>query len=245
MHSHEIDYKIIGNDIQAVEIELDPGEVVIAEAGSMNWFEQGIEFESKMGDGSKFNEGFFSRAINASKRVVTGESFFLTHFENKSNIKRTLAFAAPFPGNIVPLDLSEVENNQIICQRDSFLCAALGTKIDLEFTQRFGAGFFGGEGFVLQKISGDGKAFIHAGGSITRRKINNESFYIDTGCLVAFSGDLRYSIKRAGNIKSMLFGGEGLFLVELKGTGHVYVQTLPFARLADRIIAQIPKPEKS
>ena len=240
MRSHEIDYEIKGHSIQAVEIELDPGEIVIAEAGAMNYLEGGIEFKSKMGDGSAQNEGFFGKVLNAGKRMLTGESLFLTHFSNESNNKKIVSFSAPYPGEIIPIDLEKIEDNTFICQKDSFLCAALGTNIDVEFTQKLGTGFFGGEGFILEKLSGDGMAFINAGGTIIEKKLEDDVIYLDTGCLVGFYGDINYDIKRAGNLKSMLFGGEGLFLAELSGTGTVFIQTMPFSRLADRIFSQAP-----
>lgn len=239
MRSHELDYKIYGSDIQAVGIELDPNETVIAEAGAMNWMDEGISFETKMGDGSQPEKGLFGKLLDAGKRAITGESIFLTHFTNAGSGKKEVAFAAPYPGTIVPLDLNEV-NGAFLCQKDAFLCAALGTSISIAFSKRIGAGFFGGEGFILQKITGDGLACLHAGGTVVKRELNNEKILVDTGCLVGFSSGLDYDIERAGNLKSMIFGGEGLFLATIQGTGTVYLQTLPFSRLADRIIQHAP-----
>ena len=239
MKSHEIDFEIRGDDLQLVEVELDPNETVIAEAGSMTYVEDGITFESKMGDGSEPNSGFFGKLLSAGKRALTGESLFITHFTNQSHKKRKVAFAAPYPGKIIPLDLSKL-GQEIICQKDSFLAAALGTKISIMFNQKLGAGFFGGEGFILQRLQGDGMAFMHAGGTIVEKKLENETLRIDTGCVVAFSPGLQFDIARAGNLKSMFFGGEGLFLATLSGTGTCWIQSLPFSRLADRIIASAP-----
>lgn len=239
MNSHEIDYKIYGDDLQAVEVELDPQETVVAEAGAMNWMEDGITFEARMGDGTKPNSGFFGGLLGMGKRLLTGESLFLTHFTNDGVGKKNVAFASPYPGKILPVNLSEM-GGSITCQKDAFLCAALGTEITITFNKRLGAGFFGGEGFILQKLKGDGKAFLHAGGTIVEKKLTGEKLRIDTGCIVAFAGDIEYSIEKAGGLKSMLFGGEGLFLATLQGTGTVYLQSLPFSRLADRILRSAP-----
>jgi len=239
MQCHEVDYQIIGKDIQVVEVELDPGETVIAEAGAMNWMEEGIAFEAKMGDGSDANQGIFGKLMSAGKRAVTGESLFMTHFTNQGSGKRHVAFAAPYPGKIIAVDLAEI-GGELLCQKDAFLCAALGTKLDIAFTKRLGAGFFGGEGFVLQRLVGDGMAFVHAGGTVIEKQLNNERLRVDTGCIVAFSPGISYDIERSGGLKSMFFGGEGLFLATLSGTGSVYLQSLPFSRLADRIIRQAP-----
>ena len=240
MNSHEIDYKIYGDDMQIVSIELDPQETVIAEAGSMNWMDTEIKFEAKMGDGSQPDKGIFGKLLDVGKRVLTGESIFLTHFTNEGQGKKEVSFAAPYPGSIIPLDLTSV-NGEILCQKDAFLCAAKGTEVSIAFNKRLGAGFFGGEGFILQKLKGDGMAFLHAGGTIVEKELNNESLLIDTGCIVAFTQGLEYDIQRAGNLKSMFFGGEGLFLAQIQGTGKVYLQSLPFSRLADRIIQHAPK----
>ncbi len=240
MQSHEIDYEILGDDIQIVEIELDPGETVIAEAGAMNYMENGISFEAKMGDGSTPNDGVFGKLLNVGKRVLTGESIFMTHFTNNGSGKKRVAFAAPYPGKIFPINLPEF-NGPVLCQKDAFLCAALGTNIGIAFNKKLGVGFFGGEGFILQKLQGDGMAFLHAGGTVVEKVLNNDVIRVDTGCIVAFSSGIDYSIERAGNLKSMFFGGEGLFLATLKGTGKVLLQSLPFSRMADRILAHAPK----
>jgi uncharacterized protein (TIGR00266 family) len=236
LQAHEIDYKIIGDDIQAVEIELDPGETVIAEAGAMNYMEDGIAFESKMGDGTDANEGVMKKLFGAGKRMLAGESMMITHFTNRGQGKKRVAFAAPYPGKIIPLDLAK-HRGEVLCQRDGFLCAAFGTKLDIAFTQKLGAGFFGGEGFVLQKLQGNGWVFVHACGAIIEKQLNGETLRVDTGCLVAMTPGIEYSIERAGNLKSMIFGGEGLFLATLSGRGTVWLQSLPFSRLANRILA--------
>ncbi len=240
MKSHEINHQIFGDDMQVVEIELDPGEVVIAEAGAMNWMDDGITFETKMGDGSRPDKGLFDKLLKAGKRALTGESIFLTHFMNSGNGKKRIAFAAPYPGKIIPVNLGKT-NNTILCQKDAFLCAALGTEVSIAFNKRFGVGLFGGEGFILQKLQGDGMAFVHAGGTIVEKKLNNETIKVDTGCIAFFTTGIDYNIERAGNLKSMLFGGEGLFLATLTGTGSVFLQSLPFSRLADRIIRHAPR----
>ncbi len=240
MRSHEIDYQVIGDDMQVVEIELDPKETVIAEAGAMNWMDDGIGFEAKMGDGTEVNQGLMGKLLGAGKRAITGESIFITHFTNQGVGKRKVAFAAPYPGRIIVLDLSEIPNGKFTCQKDAFLCAALGTKVDITLNRKLGTGFFGGEGFILQKLEGDGKAFLHAGGTIVKKVLANETIKVDTGCLVGFTEGIDYDIEKAGNLKSMVFGGEGLFLATLRGTGTVYLQSLPFSRLANRIIKSAP-----
>jgi uncharacterized protein (TIGR00266 family) len=239
MKCHEVDFEIFGDDMQAVEVELDPGETVIAEAGAMNWMEDDISFEAKMGDGSQPDKGFMGKLLDAGKRTVTGESLFLTHFTNQGNDKKRVAFSAPYPGKIIPIDMNTM-GNELICQKDAFLCAALGTKVSIAFNRKLGAGFFGGEGFILQRLQGDGMAFIHAGGTIVKKQLKNETIRVDTGCIVGFTPGIDYDIEQAGNLKSMFFGGEGLFLATLKGKGTVYLQSLPFSRLADRIIAHAP-----
>jgi len=238
-HSHEVDYKIIGHDMQMVEVELDPGETVIAEAGAMTYMEEGISFEAKMGDGSSAENGLFGKLLNAGKRAITGESLFMTHFTHNGGGKSHVSFAAPYPGSIIPIDLSTI-GGELLCQKDAFLCAALGTKLDIAFTKRMGVGFFGGEGFILQKMNGDGMVFIHAGGTVIEKELHGETLRVDTGCLVGFQPSIDYDIERAGNLKSMVFGGEGLFLATLKGTGKVWLQSLPFSRMADRILASAP-----
>ncbi len=240
MRCHDVDYKIFGHDLQVVEVELDPGETVIAEAGAMNWMEEGIEFETKMGDGSETSSGFLSKVFSAAKRSIAGESLFMTHFTNRGTGKRRVAFAAPYPGHIVPVDMSRV-GKVLFCQKDAFLCAALGTKIDIAFTRRLGTGFFGGEGFILERLEGDGMAFIHAGGTLVEKRLRGETLRVDTGCIVAFTKDIDYSIEMVGGLKSMFFGGEGMFLATLRGEGTVYLQSLPFSRLADRILANAPR----
>ena len=234
MHSHQVDYTIIGHDIQMVEIALDPGEAVIAEAGTMTYLEQDITFEAKMGDGSA--SGVMGKLFGLGKRMLTGESVFLTHFTNKGKTQRHVGFSAPFPGSIIPLNLAEL-GEEVICQKDSFLAAALGTQVDVAFHKRLGSGFFGGEGFILQRLRGDGMAFIHAGGTILKKELNNETLRLDTGCLVGFSGDIDYDIKMSGGLKSMFFGGEGMFLATLSGTGSVWIQSMPFSRLAERVLS--------
>jgi uncharacterized protein (TIGR00266 family) len=240
MKCHEVDYEIIGNDMQLVEIELDPRETVVAEAGAMSYMDDGISFEAKMGDGSSADEGLMGKLFSAGKRMLTGESIFMTHFSNQGAGKRRVAFAAPYPGQIVPVDMA-AHGGTLLCQKDAFLCAALGTKISIAFTRRFGTGFFGGEGFILQKLEGDGMAFVHAGGTVIAKDLTNETLRVDTGCLVAFTTGIDYSIERAGNLKSMFLGGEGLFLATLRGTGRVYLQSLPFSRMCDRILSHAPK----
>ncbi|MCH1502614.1 MAG: TIGR00266 family protein [Verrucomicrobiales bacterium] len=238
--SHEVDYEIFGDDMQIVEVELDPGEIVIGEAGAMNYMEDDIAFESKMGDGTKPDEGLMGKLLGAGKRMLTGESIFMTHFSHQGGAgKRRVAFAAPFPGRIIPVDLSEV-GGEITCQKDSFLCAAFGTEVSIAFNKKLGAGFFGGEGFILQRLAGDGLAFMHAGGTVVKRELKGEKLRVDTGCLVGFSPGISYDIERAGNLKSMFFGGEGLFLATLQGHGTVYLQSLPFSRLADRVMKNAP-----
>jgi len=235
MESHEVDYEIFGDDMQTVEIELDPQETVIAEARAMNWMTEGITYDAKMGDGSKPKSTFFGQLLSAGKRAFSGESLFMTHFTNQGEGKQRVCFAAPYPGKIIPLDLKEI-GGEIICQRDSFLCAALGTRIDFTLTEKFGVGFFGGEGFILQKLTGDGRVFIHAGGTIVKKELKGEELRVDTGCIVAFTPGIEYDIKHYGNLKSMFFGGEGMFVASLKGTGTIYLQSMPFSRLADRVV---------
>lgn len=240
MRCHEVDFEILGQDMQIVEVELDPSETVIAEAGAMNYMEDGITFEARMGDGSAANEGLLGKMLNVGKRVLTKESIFLTHFTNEDRAKRRVAFAAPYPGKIVPIDMAKV-GGEFFCQKDAFLAAALGTEVGIAFTRRLGTGFFGGEGFILQRLRGDGMIFIHACGTVVRKKLNGDTLRVDTGCLVGFTHGVEYDIERAGSLKSMFFGGEGLFLATLSGTGIVLLQSLPFSRMADRIIAHAPR----
>jgi len=239
MKCHEVNYHIIGHEMQVVEVELDPGETVIAEAGAMNYFEDGIAFEAKMGDGSTPDEGIMGKLFGAGKRMLIGESMFLTHFTNRGTGKKCVAFSAPYPGSIIPLNMSEF-GNEIICQKDAFLAAALGTSIQITFQRQLGTGFFGGEGFILEKLVGDGMVFIHAGGTVVRKDLQGETLRLDTGCLVAFTPEIEYSIESVGSLKSMFFGGEGFFLATLRGTGTVWIQTLPFSRLAERIVQSAP-----
>ena len=239
MKCHEVDYEIFGNDMQTVEVELDPGETVIAEAGAMNWIEDGIVFESKMGDGSQPDKGFMGKLFDVGKRAITGESMLITHFTNHGQGKKRVAFSAPYPGKIIPLDMGKA-GGELICQKDAFLCAALGTEVSIAFSKKLGAGFFGGEGFILQRLRGDGMAFIHAGGTIVKKELQGETLRVDTGCIVGFTPGIDYDIQMAGGLKSMFFGGEGMFLATLSGVGTVYLQSLPFSRLADRIIQHAP-----
>lgn len=232
MPSHDLDYRILGESMQTVEIELDPGETVIAEAGAMNYMTGGIAFTARMGDGS--DNSLLGKLWSAGKRKFSGESVFMTHFTNEGRGKQHVAFAAPYPGSVVPVRLGEV-GGTLICQKDSFLCAAYGTRVGIAFAKRLGAGFFGGEGFILQKLEGDGLVFVHAGGTVIRRELNDETLRVDTGCLVAFTAGIDYDVQLAGGLRSMLFGGEGLLLTTLKGTGTVWLQSLPFSRLAQRI----------
>jgi uncharacterized protein (TIGR00266 family) len=240
MESHEVEYRITGGDLQVVEVELDPGETVIAEAGAMCWMDGDIEFAARMGDGSAADGGFFGKLLGAGKRLVTGESLFMTHFTNQGQAKAAVAFAGQVPGHVVPVDLAEI-GGELICQRDAFLCAARGTRIDVAFSKRLGAGFFGGEGFVLQRLRGDGLAFVHAGGAVVRKELHGGTLRVDTGCLVAFTPGVSYDIGLSGGLKSMMFGGEGAFLAALSGHGTVFLQSMPFNRLADRITALIPE----
>jgi len=244
MRSHEIDYKIIGDDIQLVEVELDPGETVIAEAGAMLFMEEGIDFQAKLGDGSEANQSILGKIFSAGTRLITGESLFMTHFTNRGYGKRKVAFAAPYPGTIVPIDLSKIYGNELIVQKDGFLCAAFGTGMKIHFNRRFGSGLFGGEGFILQKLMGDGMAFIHAGGVVVERQLNNETLRIDTGCVVAFEPTLSFDIQRSGNLKSMIFGGEGLFLATLRGTGKCWIQSMPISKLIERLSVFGPNTRK-
>ncbi|ESU24390.1 hypothetical protein FEDK69T_08370 [Flavobacterium enshiense DK69] len=241
MTSHEIDYHIYGEEMQYVEIELDPQEVVIAEAGSFMMMDNGIKMETIFGDGSGEQQGFLGKLMTAGKRVLTGESLFMTAYINQDAGKRKVSFASPYPGKIVPIDLTEYQG-KFICQKDSFLCAAKGVSVGIEFSQKLGRGLFGGEGFIMQKIEGDGMAFVHSGGTLARKELQpGEVLKVDTGCIVGFTKDVDYDIEFVGGIKNSIFGGEGLFYATLRGPGIVYIQSLPFSRLADRIIAAAPK----
>lgn len=241
MKSHAIDHEIGGHDMQYVMVTLDPNETVVAEAGAMMFMENGVTMETQMGDGSRADEGLLGKLFGAGKRVLMGESIFMTAFTAKGEGRKKVAFAAPYPGKIIPLHLAQL-GGSMICQRDAFLCAAKGTSIDIAFTKKLGAGFFGGEGFVLEKLSGDGWAFVHACGSIIERELaKGEVLRVDTGCLVAFQESVQYDIQMVPGLKSVLFGGEGLFFATLTGPGKIFLQSLPFSRMADRIYAAAPK----
>lgn len=241
MNSHEIDYKIYGDDMQFVEIELDPQETIMAEPGAMMMMNDPIEMNTIFGDGSKENDSFMGKLFSAGKRALTGENLFMTAFTNNGQGKQHVSFSAPYPGSIIPVDLTQF-NGKVVCQKDAFLCAAKGVSIGIEFTKKLGAGFFGGEGFILQKLEGDGMAFIHAGGTLYKRELSQgEVLKVDTGSLVAFTSDVDYDIQFVGGIKNTLFGGEGVFYARMQGPGTVWIQSLPFSRLADRIVASAPK----
>lgn len=238
---HEVDYKIFGDDMQFVEVELDPMEAAVAEAGGMMYMDDGIQMETIFGDGSQQNSGFLGALMGAGKRLLTGESLFMTVFQNQGQGKRRVAFGAPYPGKIIPVHLGEI-GGELLAQKDSFLCAAKGVSVGIAFTKRFGAGLFGGEGFILEKLQGDGLAFIHAGGTIYQRDLApGEILRVDTGCIVAFQPSVEYNIQMVGGIKSALFGGEGLFFATLRGPGKIWLQSLPLSRLAARITAASPK----
>lgn len=238
MRAHDIDYTLYGDDMQFVEIELDPRETVIAEAGAMMFMEDGISMETIFGDGSADEGGgLMGKLMGAGKRMLTGESLFMTQFTNTTSVKRKVAFAAAYPGKIIPVDLTAV-NGKLIAQKDSYLCSAKGMKIGIAFQKKIGVGFFGGEGFIMQKIEGDGLAFIHAGGTVVEKQLApGEMLRVDTGCLVAISGQVEYDIEMVKGIKSAVFGGEGLFFATLRGPGKVWLQSLPFSRMADRILS--------
>ncbi len=230
----ELSYTIHGESMQFVDIALDPGETVIAEAGMMMYLTEGVDFSTRFGDGSE--TGIMGKLWGAAKRALSSESLFLTHFRNEGSAEGHVAFAGPYPGQIVPIDLAAVAGD-LLCQQDAFLCAARGTRVSVAFTRKLGAGFFGGEGFILQKLSGDGHVFLHAGGTIVEHRLEGQTVRVDTGCLVAFESGIDYDVKLVGGLKSMVFGGEGMFLTTLSGTGRVWLQSLPFARLADRVLA--------
>jgi uncharacterized protein (TIGR00266 family) len=242
MNNHEIDYKIHGDDMQFVEVELDPGETVVAEAGGLMMMEEGIHMETIFGDGSKGGGGLMGKLLSAGKRVITGESLFMTTFTNEDRSgKRHVSFASPYPGKIIPMDLSELDG-KIICQKDAFLAAAKGVTVGVEFQRKIGAGFFGGEGFIMQKLEGDGLAFVHAGGTIMKKELApGEVLRVDTGCLVAMTRNVDYNIEMVKGVKTALFGGEGLFFATLRGPGSVWIQSLPFSRLASRVFAAAPQ----
>ena len=241
MQAHEIDYHIFGEEMQYVEIELDPQEIVIAEAGSFMMMDNNIKMETIFGDGSVQQNTLFDKLLSAGKRVLTGESLFMTAFINQNNTKSKVSFAAPYPGKIIAIDLTHF-GGKFICQKDSFLCAAKGVAIGIEFSKKLGRGLFGGEGFIMQKIEGDGMAFVHSGGALAKKElVAGEILKVDTGSIVGFTKDVDYDIEFIGGIKNSIFGGEGLFYATLRGPGTVYIQSLPFSRLADRIIASAPK----
>jgi len=238
---HEIDYEILGDDMQFVKIELDPGEAVVGEAGAMMYLEDGIGMQTIFGDGSQQQSGFMGALLGAGKRLLTGESLFMTVFLNQGQGKRRAAFAAPYPGKIIALHLKDL-GGELVAQKDSFLCAAKGVSLGIAFTRRFGAGLFGGEGFILQKLTGDGWVFVNAGGTLEERSLAaGEMLRVDTGCIVAMQPSVDYDIQLAGGVKTVLFGGEGLFLATLRGPGKVWLQSLPFSRLASRIYAAAPQ----
>lgn len=235
--NHEIDYKIYGEEMQFVEVELDPEETAIAEAGSFMMMDDGIQMETIFGDGSQQNSGFMNKLFNAGKRLLVGESLFLTTYTNMGSGKKRVSFAAPYPGKIIPIDLSKL-GYKVICQKDAFLCAAKGVSIGIEFQKKLGVGLFGGEGFIMEKLEGDGMAFLHACGHVfSRTLLPGELLKVDTGCIVGFTHDVHYDIQFVGGIKNTIFGGEGMFYATLQGPGTVWIQTLPVSRLAARILS--------
>lgn len=238
---HEIEYEIHGSEMQFVEILLDPSEAVVAEAGGMMYMEDGIQMQTIFGDGSQQNTGFLGSLLGAGKRLLTGESLFMTVFQNQSRRKIKVAFGAPYPGKILPIHLAEL-GGEMITQKDSFLCAAKGVSVGIAFNKRIGTGLFGGEGFIMQRLQGDGWAFVHAGGTLLARDLApGETLRVDTGCVVGFTPGVDFDIQFVGGVKSALFGGEGLFFASLRGPGRVWLQSLPFSRLADRIYSASPK----
>jgi uncharacterized protein (TIGR00266 family) len=238
---HEVDYEILGDDMQFVKIELDPTEAVVAEAGNMMYIEDDIQMDTIFGDGSQQNQGFMGALLGAGKRLITGESLFMTVFHNEGTAKRKAAFAAPYPGKIQAVNLAQI-GGELICQKDSFLCAAKGVQLGIAFNRRFGVGLFGGEGFIMERLTGDGWVFIHAGGAHEEKTLAaGETLRVDTGCLVALQPTVTYDIQMVGGLKSALFGGEGLFFATLRGPGKVWLQSLPFSRLAGRIYAAAPQ----
>jgi len=241
MTAHEIDYRIYGEEMQYVEIELDPQEGVVAESGSFMMMDDGIKMETIFGDGSQKDTGFLGKILGAGKRILTGESLFMTAFYNDLTGKRNVSFASPYPGKIIPIDLTEF-GGKFICQKDAFLCAAKGVSIGVEFSKKLGRGLFGGEGFIMQKLEGDGMAFVHAGGTMARKELKaGQTLRVDTGCIICFDQTVNYDIEFVGGIKNTVFGGEGLFFAKLEGPGTVFVQSLPFSRLAGRVLATAPR----
>ena len=240
MAMHEIDYEIFGSEMQYVEVELDPGEAAVGEAGVMMYMQDGIQMDTVFGDGSAQQSGLMGKLLGAGKRLLTGESLFTTIFHNEGRGKRRVAFAAPYPGKIIPVHLAEI-GGTLICQKDSFLCAAKGVSLGIAFQKKLGVGLFGGEGFIMQRLEGDGYAFVHAGGTLIRKELApGETLRVDTGCVVAFQPTVDFDIQFVGKIKSAIFGGEGLFFATLTGPGTVWLQSLPLARLANRIIMAAP-----
>jgi len=236
-----VDYEIKGAEMQFVEVELDPGEAAVGEAGSMMFMENGIVLDTVFGDGSQQNSGLWGALVGAGKRLISGANVFTTVFSNQSSQKRRVAFAAPVPGKILPIDLRSV-GGSLICQKQSFLCAARGVSLGIAFQQRLGVGFFGGDGFIMQRLDGDGMAFVHAGGTVERRELQpGETLLIDHGCLVAFTQTVNFEIQYVGGVKTALFGGEGLFFAKVTGPGTVWIQSLPFSRLASRVFAAAPQ----
>lgn len=234
--SDEIDYRITGHEMQFIEIELDPGESAVAEAGSMMFKDPAVHMDSVFGDGSSAPSGFFGKLATAGKRLLTGESLFMTVFTHQGQGKARVAFAAPYPGTIIPFNLAE-HGGQLVAQRDAFLCAAKGVTIGIHFQRKIGAGLFGGEGFIMQRLEGDGYAFVHVGGCVIERELaDGEELHVDTGCVAAMTPSVEFDIVRAGSIKSMVFGGEGVFFAHLRGPGKVWIQSLPFSRLAGRVL---------
>jgi uncharacterized protein (TIGR00266 family) len=237
MQAHEIDYVIYGEEMQHIEIELDPNESAIAESGSFMMMEDGVGMQTIFGDGSKQEGGLMGKIFSAGKRILTGESLFMTAFTNNGQGKKKVNFASPYPGKIIPLNLAQL-NGKIICQKDAFLCAAKGVSVGIEFQRKLGTGIFGGEGFIMQKLEGDGMAFVHAGGHVFEKKLNpGEVLKIDTGCVVAYTYDVDFDIQFIGGIKNVVFGGEGLFFATLRGPGTVWIQSLPISRLASRVMS--------
>ena len=236
-----VDYEIKGAEMQFVEVELDPGEAAIGEAGSMMFMDAGISMDTVFGDGSAQTGGFFGKLLGAGKRLVTGESLFTTVYSNASTLKQRVAFAAPYPGKILPMELRQL-GGTLICQKDAFLCAARGVSLGIHFQQKLSVGFFGGEGFIMQRLEGDGLAFVHAGGTVVRRELApGQTLLVDTGCLVAMTPQVNFEIQYVGKIKTALFGGEGLFFAKVSGPGTVWLQSLPFSRLASRVFAAAPQ----
>lgn len=235
--NHEIDYRIFGEEMQYVEVELDPSETAIAEAGAFMMMDEGIQMETIFGDGSQQQSGIFGKLLSAGKRLLVGESLFMTAYTNVGHGKKRVSFASPYPGKIIPLDLLQL-GGKVVCQKDAFLCAAKGVAVGIEFQKKLGTGLFGGEGFIMEKLEGDGLAFVHAGGHVTQRELQpGELIKIDTGCIVAFTRGVEYDIQFVGGIKNTLFGGEGVFFATLRGPGTVWIQTLPISRLASRILS--------